>query len=280
MSSRRKEYKILKKETQKVEKIESRLLFRSQKKADKIGDNPGFIRSKIPEKTYLTLEKAFEKAFKLIFEKGSNIIEKTGKLEKIRNQSELYEESMERMVHEGTIKAVDKLASGAGTNSKLIGTADGSLLGIAGMGMPDIPIFLSILLKTCYEIAAGYGIDYRNPKEKKFTINLLKMAFSNGDDKIYYSRKCDEIAEQMYKISTVNNDEMTYFEITDEDLEEVSRVLATDMLVAKFLQGFTFFGVVGGIFNYRLVHKVTLVAKIKYKKRFLERHIHRLDNHL
>ena len=156
LSSR--EYKILTDEIKKVEKAESRLLFRRKKRKD---ESPGFIRKKIPEKTYLTLESAFEKAFRLIFNKGESIIEKTSQLKKIRLQSEAFEESMHRMVHEGTIKAIDNLAASSAQNSKLIGTADGSILGIAGMGLPDIPIFLGILLKTCYGIAAGYGFDYR-----------------------------------------------------------------------------------------------------------------------
>ena len=43
------------------------------------------------------------------------------------------------------------------------------------------------------------------------------------------------------------------------------------MLVAKFLQGFTFAGVIGGPINLHMVHKVSKIAKIKYKKRFLNR---------
>lgn len=266
LSSR--EYKILTDEIKKVEKAESRLLFRRKKRKD---ESPGFIRKKIPEKTYLTLESAFEKAFRLIFNKGGGIIEKTSQLEKIRLQSEEFEESMHRMVHEGTIKAIDNLAASSAQNSKLIGTADGSILGIAGMGLPDIPIFLGILLKTCYGIAAGYGFDYRDPKEKKFTISVLKMAFSTGEAKAEYSRQCDELARAMVVGEAVD------WEVTDEEIKEVSSILATDMLVAKFIQGFTLVGVVGGIFNYRLVHKINVSANLKYKKRFLLNHLNRIQ---
>ena len=45
LSSR--EYKILTDEIKKVEKAESRLLFRRKKRKD---ESPGFIRKKIPEK--------------------------------------------------------------------------------------------------------------------------------------------------------------------------------------------------------------------------------------
>lgn len=268
------EYKILKKEFEKVEKSEFRIISRAKKRAAKGMDN-NYLRNKIPQKTYDALEKAFEKAFKLIFEKGSGIIETTSGLEKIRCQSEKYEESMNLMIHEGTINAIDKLATTSGQNNKLIGTADGTILGVAGMGMPDIPIFLLILLKTCYSIGASYGFDYRKAEEKKFTMAILKTAFSVGEEQIKYCKECNDFINMT---TGQNNLDAQYYEVTEEDIKDISNVLATSMLVAKFIQGFTLLGIVGGAFNYSLVNKLTAVAKIEYKKRFLAKHLHRITN--
>ena len=188
-----------------------------------------------------------------------------------REEGERLGESLERMVHPATLKAIDKAADSRVTSSKFAGTADGTVLGIFGMGMPDIPIFLGLLLKSCYEIAAAYGFDYRDPREKKFTIAVLKTAFSRDEERVIASRECDDLGGIMERSEEFER------EITEEDLKDIASVLATDMLVAKFLQGFTFFGVVGGAFNYGMMSKISKAAKLKYKKRFLYKHMLRLQ---
>jgi hypothetical protein len=178
---------------------------------------------------------------------------------------------MERMVHPATLKAIDKAADSKVLSSRFAGTADGTVLGLFGMGMPDIPIFLGLLLKSCYEIAAAYGFDYRDQREKKFTIAVLKTAFSRDEERVTASRECDDLGGIMERGEEFER------EITEEDLKEIASVLATDMLVAKFIQGFTFFGVVGGALNYGMMSKISKTAKLKYKKRFIYKHMLRLQ---
>lgn len=264
----KKEYRLLEKELEKLEKKEARYFSYSIKEAD---ESKTTLRDKIPEKAYNALESAFEKGFKLVFEKGGGIIEKTGSLEKAREQGEMYNESLERMIHPGTLKAVDKAASSKVLGSKFAGTADGTVMGLFGMGVPDIPVFLSLMLKSCYEIAAAYGFDYRDPKERKYTIAVLKMAFSVDADRVVAGDECDELAMIMERGLEYD------YEVTEEDLKEIAAVLATDMLVAKFIQGFTLLGVVGGAFNYRMMSKINKAAKLKYKKRFLYHHMERIS---
>lgn len=269
LGSKNKEYKLLVKEMEKLKNKEDKFFRYTVKEKD---ENRRTIRDRIPQKTYDALEKAFEKGFRLIFEKGSGIIEKTGSLEKAREEGERLNESLERMIYPGTLKAIDKAASSRVTSSKFAGTADGTVMGIFGMGMPDIPVFLGLLLKSCYEIAAAYGFDYRDPREKKYTIAVLKTAFSQDEERVIAGQECDELAGIMERWEEFDR------EVTDEDIREIAHVLATDMLVAKFLQGFTFFGVVGGALNYRMMSKVSNTARLKYKKRFLYRHLLRFRN--
>lgn len=268
IKGRNKEYRLLIAEMKSVEKSEEKFLRYSVSQSD---SDKRTLRDRIPQKTYDALEKAFEKGFKLIFEKGSGAIESTGSLERAREEGERLGESLERMVHPATLKAIDKAADSRVTSSKFAGTADGTVLGIFGMGMPDIPIFLGLLLKSCYEIAAAYGFDYRDPREKKFTIAVLKTAFSRDEERVIASRECDDLGGIMERSEEFER------EITEEDLKDIASVLATDMLVAKFLQGFTFFGVVGGAFNYGMMSKISKAAKLKYKKRFLYKHMLRLQ---
>ena len=187
------EIRILRKELQKTRQLEAKVL------AKEIRGRGGFgitdkIREKIPEKAMTSLEVAFEKGFTLIFTKGDSLIDKMG-IEKARRQYEIYADSLDKMIYEETLKAVDKAAGSRSALTKGITTAEGSGLGIFGLGLPDIPIFLAMLLKTSYEIAAAYGIDFRDEREKRYTLALFNTIFSEGHDKEAFSEECDEIGE-------------------------------------------------------------------------------------
>lgn len=257
------EIRTLKKELLKARQAEQKVMAKESRGRGGLGITDK-IREKIPEKAMTSLEVAFEKGFTLIFTKGDSLIDKMG-IEKARRQYEIYEASLEKMIYEETLKAVDKAAGGRTAMTKGITTAEGSGLGIFGIGLPDIPIFLAMLLKTSYEIAAGYGIDFRDEREKRYTLALFNTIFATPEEKMAFSDLCDDIGE------AIDHGEPVDTEITSEDIELVSNTLATDMLVAKFLQGFTFAGVIGGPINLHMVHKVSKIAKIKYKKRFLRR---------
>ena len=257
------EIRTLKKELTKTRQLEQKVLAKESREPRGLGLT-GKIREKIPEKAMASLEVAFEKGFTLIFTKGDGLIDKMG-IEKARRQYEIYAASLEKMIYEETLKAVDKTAGSRTAVTKGISTAEGSGLGIFGIGLPDIPIFLAMLLKTSYEIAAGYGIDFRDEREKRYTLALFNTIFAAGQDKMAFTDECDAIGD------AIDHGEAIDTQIYPEDIELVSNTLATDMLVAKFLQGFTFAGVIGGPINLHMVHKVSKIAKIKYKKRFLNR---------
>ena len=257
------EIRTLKKELTKTRQLEHKVLAKESREPRGLGLT-GKIREKIPEKAMASLEVAFEKGFTLIFTKGDGLIDKMG-IEKARRQYEIYAASLEKMIYEETLKAIDKTAGSRTAVTKGISTAEGSGLGIFGIGLPDIPIFLAMLLKASYEIAAGYGIDFRDEREKRYTLALFNTIFAAGQDKMAFSDECDAIGD------AIDHGESFDTQIYQEDIELVSNTLATDMLVAKFLQGFTFAGVIGGPINLHMVHKVSKIARIKYKKRFLNR---------
>ena len=256
------ELELLSREIEKTEKAERKLLKRTSRKSENLVT--GKVKEKIPEKAMSSMEAAFEKGFTLLFTKGDGLIDKMG-IQKARRMYEIYAASLEKMVYEETIKAVDKEAGSRTLMTKGTSTVEGTAMGAFGLGMPDIPVFLAMLLKTVYEIAAGYGFDYRDPEEKRYTLALLNTVFSRGEEQLEYSETCDRMGlsiDDGYGIDPT---------ITEDDIREVSNILATDLLVAKFVQGFTFIGVIGGPINLAMIHKVSRLAKLKYRKRFLYR---------
>ncbi len=255
---------LLKKEWDQMAKKERLLLHQVsfKEKETRFGT---LIRSKIPPKALSALETAFEKGFLLLFNKGDGFIEKSGSLSRVRATYDDHEDSLYRMIHTSTLKSIDKSAKNISWSNKGFSTVEGTVLGIFGIGLPDIPLFLAMLLKNIYEIAACYGIDYRRPEEKKYTLELLKVVFSKGEDQRAYSLLCNEIGNK------IDQGQAHDMDLGPEDISYVSRVLAGNMLVAKFVQGMTFVGILGGPLNLHLMHKVSKIARLKYKKRFLYR---------
>lgn len=47
-------------------------------------------------------------------------------------------------------------------------------MGILGVGLPDIPVFTGMVLKSIYEIALSYGCEYESEGERRFILMKKK----------------------------------------------------------------------------------------------------------
>ena len=59
------------------------------------------------------------------------------------------------------------------------------------LGLADFPILLSIKVKLLYDIAAIYGFDVRDYKERLYILNIIQLAFSSQE----YGKNVFEIME-------------------------------------------------------------------------------------
>lgn len=59
---------------------------------------------------------------------------------------------------------------------------EGIGLGALGIGLPDIVIWVSVLLRGVYETALKYGFDYDSPEEKLFILKMIETAMLSGED--------------------------------------------------------------------------------------------------
>ena len=147
-----------------------------------------------------------------------------------------------------------KLIDSQGKKSKLINstisTVEGVGLGLLGIGIPDIPVFISMILKTVYEIALSYGFNYENEEEKIYILNLINVALSSEEEKQIYNEKLNNIENKIILGLDIEN-------ILDEEIKETSKVLSNSLLVAKFIQGLPIVGVIGGVTNYQFISKVS-----------------------
>ena len=259
-----KEKKILERQIKRLKKEENKLLNIPKDNCIKRKVRPlkRKIEEKIPEKIEDVMEKAFEKSFKLIFEKGTEIIEKSYNKEQIEIDFDINNYAIAKQTSKKHLKKLYNKANKKLLFNKSIGVLEGGALGILGIGIPDIPIFLAVILKSIYEISLSYGFDYNNEKEKMYILNIIAAATTKGIEREAYLLSIDNIAEQIEKDIDVTYD-------IDEMTKRVAGKLANVMLMPKFIQGFAVIGIVGGITNYKTIHDISKIAKIKYKKRYL-----------
>jgi len=247
----------LEKEWIKVEKQEQIYMQKRMEKKDSRLNQ--LLEKKVPENLQKTLDTAFSKAFYLIFEKGTGVIEKTYKKEELEKTYQINEFAAQIRNNRKSLKTFSKKASGAGNLNMLISGVSGIGLGVLGIGIPDIVLFTGLMLKSIYEIALNYGFDYEKEEEKQFILLLIRGAISYGDE--------------LHEV----NDELNYFietghftrcHMLSDGINEAAGCLSKELLYMKFLQGIPVVGAAGGAYDVIYMKQVVKYAEMKYRRRF------------
>lgn len=220
------------------------------------------IQDKIPENLNSTLEAAFYKSFKLCFEKGYKYIEKTYNKENKQFEFQINDYAIDKELNHISIKRLDKPSLYSNVLNTSFSILEGGVLGVLGIGLPDIPIFIALILKTINEVALSYGFDYNTVEEKAYILLLIEGALSKGEQKKKVNRKLDVLADEIALSISSEID-------LDEYMKSTSKVLSDTLLAAKFIQGVPIIGAVGGAVNFNVLQKIGRFSKLKYKKRYL-----------
>lgn len=217
------------------------------------------LEKKIPEKLQTTLNGAFAKAFRMVFEKGTGVIEKTYRKEEMKKSYQINEYAAKVRGNKKALKVFSRKASGAGTGSLLLSGVSGIGLGVLGIGLPDIALFTGFMLKGVYEIALNFGFDYEDEEEKKFILLLIRGALSYG--------------EELKSINEELNFYMDYGAFAkerklDESINAAAGSLSGELLYMKFLQGIPVVGALGGVYDAVYMKQIMEYAELKYRRRF------------
>lgn len=258
--------KFIKKEINKLNKKENKILNKKRNKIinDKISPISEKIEEKIPDKLKLALESAFYNGFKLVIKNGSKYIEKLYNKEKIKLDYEINDYSLNKRMTRKSMKLIDSQGKKSNLINSTISTVEGVGLGLLGIGIPDIPVFIAMILKTVYEISLSYGFNYENEDEKIYILNLINVALTSEENKQFYNERLNIIESKIMLGIDIDN-------ILDEEIKETSKVLSNSLLIAKFIQGLPIVGVIGGLTNYQFIRKISKYARIRYKKRYLRK---------
>ena len=258
----------LEKEWTKIENKELQYLSKRVEKKDSRLNQ--LLEKKVPEKLQNTLDTAFAKAFTLIFEKGTGVIEKTYKKEELEKDYQINEYIADVKGNHKSLKKFAKKASGTGNVNLLLSGVSGIALGILGIGLPDIVVFTGLMLKSVYEIALNYGFDYEKEEEKKFILLVIQGAVSYGEE----LQEMNEALNEFMRTGRFVGDSYAMEENLDMVtlewmIEETAKCLSKELLYMKFLQSVPVVGAAGGAYDAIYMQKIMEYAKIKYQRRFL-----------
>ena len=255
---------ILSKQLVILEKQEQKFLNQTDSQFMKSNFTPvvNKIQDKIPAKLQSTLDAAFYVGFHLVFEKGSSLIEKTYNKEKIEVDYDLNNYAIEKYMNKKHLKTLDKSSKHTKIINESIAAIEGGVLGLLGIGLPDIPLFLGVIVKTINEIALSYGFQYASDEEKAYLLYLICTAMSKEDQRKGYDQKIERLGQNIDAHTQINID-------LEAVMKETSDLLSNTLLTAKFIQGLPLVGVIGGVVNPFMINKIGKYARIKYKKRYL-----------
>ena len=214
------------KELQAVEKQEKKLEQAAQKAKASVWKAE--LENRIPEKVAVGLESAFCKGFCLVFEQGKAVIEKSYHKENLQNDHAVLDFAVQRKGSRKELKKVHKSAKQANLVNMAVTTVEGIGLGALGIGMPDVVLFLGMLLKGVYETALNYGFDYDSKQEQLLILKMMETALSRGEDWQRRNAEADALFDAMS------------FAIAEEDfraqMKATASVFAADMILLKFVQ--------------------------------------------
>ena len=225
------------------------------------------IEKYVPDKLENTLNKAFCKAFELIFEKGTAVIEKTYNREKKEQDFQINKYAANLKNSAKSVRVFGKKAKGGQAVNTAISAVEGIGMGVLGMGIPDIPLFLAVILKSIYELALDYGFSYDTEEEQLFILKLIETALLHENELLRGNASIDEWIAG----------EGSFDEDKKIQIEKTSNALASEMLYLKFVQGMPVIGMLGGVSDVWYQKKITDYAALKYKRRFLEKVKNEMD---
>jgi len=259
MEADKKRAKALQKELLVVEKQEKKL-----QKAFVNAKNPAWktaLGDKIPQKVYTGLESAFCKGFSLVFQQGRGVIEKSYNKETLKNDHSIRDYAVQLKGGRKELKALHKSARRSDSLNLVVTTAEGLALGALGIGVPDIVLFISTLLKGVYETALNYGFDYDTPEEQYLILNMMAASLVTGAERPEWDEMIDGMIREMPQAVSPA--------VLAEQIRETAAMFAMDMLLLKFIQGMPIVGILGGVANPIYYNRVLKYVQLKYRKRYL-----------
>jgi len=153
---------------------------------------------------------------------------------------------------------------------KKTGAAEGGITGAGGFftSLADFPLLLGIKIKMLFDIAALYGFDVKDYRERLYMLYIFQLAFSSAEERKKVYLQIEDWDNQLHNLPA---------DIHDFDWQTFQQQYRDYMDIAKLAQMLPIIGAaVGAIANYRLIQKLGYTAKQAYRMRFINKDIYKL----
>lgn len=203
---------------------------------------------------------AFIKGFEVVFNKGIPIVEKTYSRRQKEEGFQINQFAFENK-EKGTMTGFKQSANRSSRKNMLISGAEGAAFGVLGIGLPDIPIFIGMIIKAIQEISLSYGFSYDSDEEKIFMLKLIRTSLCNGE----------QLIEENLSIGRIICGFDEPVGSVQMEIEKTASILSDKLLYMKFVQGIPIVGMIGGLSDYTVMKDISKYARLVYKKRFLRK---------
>ena len=152
---------------------------------------------------------------------------------------------------------------------KKTGAAEGGLTGSGGFftSLADFPLLMGIKIKMLFDIAALYGFDVKDYRERLYMLYIFQLAFSSAEERKKVYLQIEDWENQLHQLPT---------DIHDFDWQTFQQQYRDYIDIAKLAQMLPFIGAaVGAIANYKLIQKLGFTAKQAYRMRFINKNIYK-----
>jgi hypothetical protein len=156
-----------------------------------------------------------------------------------------------------TEEAVEKLVK----TYRNTAAVEGGITGAGGilLGLADFPILLGIKLKMLFDIAALYGFDVKDYKERVYILHIFELAFSSHEHRRNVFLKMQDWDEKKKQLpDNVNAFDWRTFQQEYRDYIDLAKM-------AQLIPGIG--AVVGIVVNYKLIKQLAHTAMNTYRMR-------------
>lgn len=222
------------------------------------------IEDKIPEKLEDTLNKAFTAAFKMVFQEGKVLIKKTYNEETLKSEYADKRVGVQTKGDRSLIKKLRRPAEKRYFKSLGVAATEGVGLGLLGIGLPDIPILIGNMIRTCTVSAHSHGLDTDRKDEQVYMLMMIRLAAMPVEERVAVNRQLDALGD------AIDSGKEIFLDL-EAEMQETSERLSMTLLFSRFVMGLPVVGVAGGLYNPVIVSQLHQLAEVKYEARLLKR---------
>ena|SRR5215213_1755247 len=156
-----------------------------------------------------------------------------------------------------TEEAIEKLVK----TYKHTAAVEGGVTGAGGilLGLADFPILLGIKFKMLFDVAALYGFDVKDYKERLYILHIFQLAFSSQEHRRNVFMQIQDWDEQKKHLpDDVNAFDWRNFQQEYRDYIDLAKM-------AQLIPGIG--AVVGIVVNYKLIKQLAYTATNAYRMR-------------